>query len=109
LVFLSPTCEPRPRPPITTGAIFRGEQDGRRLSGKAAAQRVRRLAAKVGYDPEHIGGHSVRRGFITSAVRADVPERVVMRHSRHKSINVFRGYVEDAGVWSENAAVAVGL
>jgi hypothetical protein len=33
----------------------------------------------------------------------------VMRHSRHKSINVFRGYVEDAGVWSENAAVAVGL
>ena len=94
---------------ITTGAIFRGERDGRRLSGKAAAARVKRLAAKVGYDPERIGGHSLRRGFITSAARAKVLERDIMRHSRHRSLTVFRGYIHDATIWDDNAAVGVGL
>lgn len=94
---------------ITTGAIFRGERDGRRLSGKGAAARIKRLAAKVGHDPERIGGHSVRRGFITSAARAKVHERDIMRHSRHQSLAVFRGYIEDASIWDDNAAVGVGL
>jgi integrase len=94
---------------ITTGAIFSGERDGRRLSGKAAAARVKRLAAKVGHDPDRIGGHSLRRGFITSAARAKVLERDIMRHSRHRSLTVFRGYIEEATIWDDNAAVAVGL
>lgn len=93
----------------TAGPIFRAERTGARLSGKAAAQRIKRLAAKVGFDPEAIGGHSVRRGFITSAARAKVHERDIMRHSRHQSLAVFRGYIEDATVWDDNAAVQVGL
>lgn len=94
---------------ITDGPVFRGARDGARLSGKAAAAVVKRLAAHVGHDPAHIAGHSTRRGFITSAVKADVPERVVMKHSRHRSLTVFRQYVADAGVWRDNAAVGVGL
>lgn len=48
-------------------------------------------------------------GFITSAARANVHERDIMRHSRHKSLAVFRGYMEEAGLFDDNAACKVGL
>lgn len=99
---------------ITSGAIFRRiDRHGRlfdaRISGRAAAARVKLVAAAVGHDPSRIGGHSTRRGFITSAARAKILERDIMKHSRHKSIPVFRGYVEEASVWDDNAAMGVGL
>ena len=94
---------------IVEGAIFRSMRHGERLSGRAAAARIKRLAAKIGHDPERVGGHSTRRGFITSAAKAQVHERDIMRHSRHCSIVVFRSYIEQANLWTDNAAVSVGL
>jgi hypothetical protein len=82
-----------------------GRLVGGRIRGRAVAERVKRLAGRAGHDPAAVDGHSTRRGFITSAVRAGIQERVVMKHSRHKSLAVFMGYVADAGVWQENAAV----
>jgi hypothetical protein len=32
-----------------------------------------------------------------------------MRHRRHRSLAVCRGYIEDAGLFDDNAAMAVGL
>jgi hypothetical protein len=56
-----------------------------------------------------IGGHSTApRGFITSAARTNVHDRDIMRYSRHCSMTVFRGYIEDAGLFDDNAALAVG-
>lgn len=97
---------------ITSGAVFRRiNRHGRlfedRISGRAAAARAKLLAAATGHDPARIGGHSLRRGFITSAVK--ILERDIMKHSRHKSIPVFRGYIEEANVWQDNAAMGVGL
>jgi integrase len=110
---------------ITAGAVFRQvDRHGRwrdgavvvddphlagRIGGRAYAERVKLLAARIGKDPTTIGGHSTRRGFITSAPRAKVLERDIMRHSRHKSLVVFRGYIADAGLFEDNAAMAVGL
>jgi integrase len=110
---------------ITAGAVFRqvdrhgrwrdGDtvvatgNEGGRIGGRAYGERVKLLASRVGHDPSTIGGHSTRRGFITSAARARVLERDIMRHSRHRSLAVFRGYIEDAGLFDDNAAMAVGL
>jgi integrase len=41
--------------------------------------------------------------------RGGVVERDIMRHSRHKSVTVLRGYVRDIGLFDANAAAAVGL
>ena len=40
--------------------------------------------------------HSLRAGFITSAAKANVPEHVIQRTSRHKSVDVLRAYIRGA-------------
>lgn len=51
--------------------------------------------------------HSLRRGLITDAAEAGVPDRVIQRHSRHKSLTVLRGYVEDGNIMTDNPLPAV--
>ena len=94
---------------ISEGPLFRVMRTGRRMSGQAAAERVKRLAELIGRDPAEIGAHSLRAGLITSAVAADVHERDVMRHSRHRSVHVFRSYIRGLEAFDRNAAAAVGL
>ena len=67
------------------------------------------LAALAGHDVSRIGAHSLRTGLITAAVRNGAHERDVMRHSRHRSLAVFRGYVRDVGLVDANAAAVAGL
>jgi integrase len=43
-----------------------------------------------------IGGHSLRRGFATSALAGGAAERVVQRHGRWKSPVSMAGYIDDA-------------
>jgi integrase len=99
---------------ISDGPIFRhvdrhGILRGERISGRAAAARVKVAAAAAGHDPDRVGGHSLRAGLITSAVMGGATERDTMRHSRHRSIAVFRGYVRDVGLFDTNAAAKAGL
>jgi site-specific recombinase XerD len=99
---------------ITEGPIFRpitrwGLVRPVRLSGKAVALVVKRYALAAGRDPEDFASHSLRSGFITTAAVHDVPERDIMRQSRHKSIPVMRGYIQDASLFKCNAAGKVGL
>lgn len=76
---------------LSAGAVFRQvDRHGRwrdgdlvvhdvheagRIGGRAYGERVKLLAGRIGLDPATIGGHSTRRGFITSAARAKVVER----------------------------------
>ena len=94
---------------ITDGPVFRSTRTGARLSGRSAATRVKRLAALIGRDVTTIGAHSLRAGLITSAARNGAHERDIMRHSRHRSIHVFRSYIRDVGLFDTNAAASVGL
>ena len=48
-----------------------------------------------------------RRGFISEAAAQGVPEHVIARHSRHKSIKTLRGYIEDAQVMTKGAAMVL--
>jgi integrase len=99
---------------IDEGPIFRsatphGRITDRRLPDEAVSHRLQRAARAAGLDASRLAAHSLRAGLITSAAEAGVAERDIMRHSRHKSVAVFRGYIRDVGLFNANAAAAVGL
>lgn len=63
---------------ITEGHVFRrvrlgGQVGAVALSGHAVAEIVKKLAVRAGLDPEEFSGHSLRAGFVTSAVEANAP------------------------------------
>ena len=61
---------------VTEGAIFRRifnkraqRVTDRRLAPRNVAAIVKQGAARLGFDPSTFGGHSLRAGFVTSAVK----------------------------------------
>jgi hypothetical protein len=54
-------------------------------------------------------GHSLRAGFAIEAYAHGTPELTIMRHGRWRSASVIRGYVEEGGVWNDNAPQRLGL
>jgi integrase len=81
----------------------------RRLSDKTVARVVKRRAAACGLDPEAFSGHSLRAGFATSAGRAGVEERDIMRQTGHRSTAMVRRYIPEGALFRHNAAARVGL
>jgi integrase len=75
---------------ITTGAVFRAGRSGERLSGRAVADVVQRLAKAIGKDVAVIGAHSLRAGMITQAIDGGEHEHDVMHHARYRSSEQFR-------------------
>lgn len=87
---------------IRTGPIFRkvdrwGKVGQRRLNAGTVAQIVKDSAKRAGLNPDVVSGHSLRSGFITSAAGLDVAEWKIQQVSGHKSTEVLRGYIQDAG------------
>lgn len=97
---------------ISSGAVLRKVDRGRvgpqRLYDRSVALIVKRRVATAGLEPEAFAGHSLRSGFATSAIRAEVAEDRAMRQTRHRSVEVFRAYVADAELF-DNAAGDLGL
>ena len=90
-----------------TGALFRpvnrhGTIATSRLSDRAVADIVKEAALRAGLDPGQYAGHSLRAGFATSAAAAGLPERDIMRQTRHRSIAVFREYVRQGSIFLDN-------
>ena len=85
---------------IETGPVFRRLDRGpavstRRLAAGSVAAIVKRCAAAAGFaDVARFGGHSLRRGFITSAARAGADPFRIAAQSRHRSLETVRRYVE---------------
>lgn len=99
---------------ITSGALFRGITKGgklakRPLSPRTVARIVKARAEAAGLDPRAYSGHSLRAGFATQAARAGVPERVIMRHTRHKDVVTLREYIREGGLFNENPTDRLGL
>ena len=82
---------------------------GHRLSGKWVWKIVKNAVERIGMDPEQFGGHSLRAGLATSAAKAGVGERSIMRQTGHKSVAMLRRYIRDGDIFTENAAARVGL
>lgn len=99
---------------ITEGAVFRsvnrhGQVQPKGLSDKAVALIVKRAVELIGLNPDEYAGHSTRSGLATSAAKAGVSERVIMKQTRHKSTQMVRKYIKDGEMFLENAAARVGL
>lgn len=66
---------------------------GRRISGKAIGEIVKKRAALAGYDWDFFTAHSLRAGLITEAHESGCSEADIMATSRHRSTDVFRTYI----------------
>ena len=113
---------------LTEGPLFRpvnrhGQVRPQRLTDDSVARIVKRtvhaarrvaladanFALAEHLDPRRFAGHSLRAGFITSAVAAGVSESDIMRQSRHLRGDTLRKYIRHATVFRQNAASKVGL
>jgi len=93
---------------IERGSLFvrmhRGDNVGRaRLSAQSVAIIVKDYAHKVGLDSTQYSGHSLRRGFLTSAARNRASIFKMADQSRHKSLDVLRQYVQEEELFEDNA------
>jgi integrase len=99
---------------IKTGAIFRsidrhGNISNIRLTDKAVSLIIKRIAKKVGLDPEKFAGHSLRSGLATQASISGASELEIMKQTGHSSIITLRRYIRDGNLFRQNAAAKIGL
>lgn len=99
---------------ITEGPVFRGvDRHGRissgRLSDRAVADVVQAVAAFLGFDPSTFGGHSLRAGFVTDALKAGVPAPVIQQVTGHRSEAMLGEYLREAQLFSYNLTSKLGL
>lgn len=97
---------------IQSGPLFRavrrsGSIAPHRLSAKTVVRLIKRTAADAGFDARRYAGHSLRRGFLTSAAmhRADVLKMAAQ--SRHASLDTILGYVNDQRLFDDHAGAAL--
>jgi integrase len=99
---------------IAAGPVFRpidrhGNVADRAMEDEAVAAVVKRAAARLGLDPRKYAGHSLRRGFMTAASAAGADLAPIMKQSRHRSVAVAMGYIDDGQLFSNPASRAIGL
>jgi integrase len=97
---------------ITEGALFRWVGKGGRvlpdrLRAQSVAFIVNAYAARLGLDADTFSGHSLRSGFLTSAAARGASLFKMMDVSRHKSVDVLRGYVRDAEAFRDHAGAGL--
>jgi site-specific recombinase XerD len=78
-----------------------------RLRAQSVAFIVKAYAARLGLDAEAFSGHSLRSGFLTSAAARGASLFKMMDVSRHKSVDVPRGYVRDADAFRDHAGAGL--
>jgi len=94
---------------IERGPVFRGVDmmTGKILDAPLApqgvARRVQHYVKQLGLDPSDFGGHSIRSGFITTAVKLGRKEADIMEATGHRDVRTMRGYVRRAGLFEEAA------
>lgn len=82
---------------LTSGRIFR-------VTPETIRNLVKRAAKLAGLDPTLYSGHSLRSGFVTSAVKAGKRQDKIMAQTGHRSATVMQGYIRAATLDEDNAA-----
>lgn len=95
---------------ISTGPVFRsinkwGQLSDTGLNPASVNAILAEAAGRAGlsYVPE-LSSHSLRRGMATSASRAGASFRDIKRQGAWRHDGTVQGYIEEAGVFDENAA-----
>jgi integrase len=98
---------------ITSGPIFRTiSKDGMevletRLCTRQFCDVVKSCAQRVGLTGKY-GGHSLRAGLVTAAVRAKKNPKSIMAQTGHKTMDILMRYVREQGMFDDNAAAGLG-
>lgn len=97
---------------LSSGPLFRpvaksGEIGANRLSAEAVALIVKKWVAKIGFQPSEYSGHSLRAGFVTSAVKAGASEYAIRKQTGHASLATMERYIRIANVFEDNACSAL--
>ena len=92
---------------LHTGPLFRPFKRNKelrdiQLSDKSVALIVKKYVKKAGLNEANFAGHSLRRGFATSAAQHDVDALTIMRQTRHKSEKMVHRYIEQGNIFKEN-------
>ena len=92
---------------IKNGPLFRPfkrnqELRNEQLSDKSVALIVKKHIKTAGLDETDFAGHSLRRGFATSAAQHDIDTLSIMRQTRHKSEKMVHRYIEQGNLFKEN-------
>jgi site-specific recombinase XerD len=97
---------------ITTGAIFlrvhkAGAVQPQRLTAGMVALIVKRRVELAGFNPTQFSGHSLRAGFVTSAAENGANIFKIADVSRHKSMDVLKGYVRSREMFKDYAGAGI--
>ena len=92
---------------IHEGPLFRkilksGKVASTHLSENTVNLLVKKYAEMIGLDPTLYGAHSLRHGFATYAALHGIEERLIMKQTRHKSVEMVRRYINEADVFTNN-------
>ncbi len=97
---------------ITEGRLFRrvyrSGKIGDRLGDLSIADIVKKYVAMIGFDRLEFSGHSLRRGFASSADAGGASFTNIMNQGRWKTASVCRGYLEKGELFN-NGNAELGL
>ena len=93
---------------IRDGFLFQtfrrgGLPSGRAIDHSEVPRLVKKYAAKIGLDPAEYSGHSLRAGFVTSAVAHRARLDKIMEVTRHKNPATVMQYIRDANAFESHA------
>ena len=97
---------------ISKGPLFRsilknGKVASRRLSDKSINLIVKKYIASIGLSPDLYGAHSLRHGFATYAALNGIEERLIMKQTRHRSVEMVRHYINEADLFVNNPVTLI--
>lgn len=92
---------------IISGPLFRGmlknqKVAARRINDKTINLIVKKYVSAIGLPFDLYGAHSLRHGFATYAALNGIEERLIMKQTRHKSVEMVRHYINEASVFTNN-------
>jgi integrase len=93
--------------PLFSPVLKGGNIGSERLSPEAVASIVKRWVDRIGLDARSYSGHSLRAGFVTSAVQAGASEHSIRRQTGHASMSSMERYIRIANVFEENPCTAL--
>jgi site-specific recombinase XerD len=92
--------------PVFRSVLKGGRVQAEPLTAQSVAAIMKSCARLVGLDPAQFAGHSLRAGFITSAAESGAALLRIADQSRHKSLDVLRGYVRRADMFKDHVGAA---
>ena len=92
--------------PVVRAVALGGKVSDQPLADDSASRIVKRYARRVGLEVATFSGHSLRSGFLTSAVESSASIWKLAEVSRHKSLDTLRRYVRRVDLFKEHAGAA---